>query len=127
METAICAAGFADQILLGVGGEAVGDDLHADVAAGGDDVDRGLAVGVGLDLQIALVLAVLSMGWKMTAALTMGLPLDFLTTVTSMCEVLGGSLVLAAARVWRRPAPRRADGTEARAEETGERRPDGAA
>ena len=38
-QTAICRAGFADVVLLGEGGEAVGDDLHADVAAGGNDVD----------------------------------------------------------------------------------------
>ncbi len=34
---------------------------------------------------------------KMTAAFMMGLPLNFLTTVTSMCEVGGGSFIFAAA------------------------------
>src|SRR6202041_2724908 len=34
-----------------------------------------------------------------TAALLMGLPLNFFTTVTSMCEVVGGALYLRPRRV----------------------------
>jgi RNA polymerase sigma factor (sigma-70 family) len=53
------AGGFGDEVIVGVGGEAVGDDLDADGAAGGDDVDDGFAFGIGLDFEVALVLAVL--------------------------------------------------------------------
>src|SRR5580700_6901490 len=51
-------AWFGHLIFFRVGGEAGGDNLHANSASGRDNVDRGLAIGVGLDLQIALVLAV---------------------------------------------------------------------
>jgi hypothetical protein len=54
------AIGFVDQVLVGKGGKASGDNLHANCTTGRDDVDHRLTVGVGLDLQIALILTVQS-------------------------------------------------------------------
>ena len=86
-------AWFRDDIFIRKGGEAGCDDLHPNSAAGGDNVDRCLALGIRLDLQIAFVLTVEN-GIETTAAFGIGLPLNFFKTVTSMCEVAGGALYL---------------------------------
>jgi len=51
---------FCHEILFRVGGEASGNNLHTNGAPSGDDVDRRLALGVCLDLEIALLFAVQS-------------------------------------------------------------------
>ena len=86
-------AGLVDLVVLGEGGEAVRNHLDRHLAASRDDIDHGLAVGVSLDLQIALVHAVLE-GWKTTCAPSIGFLLKSFSTVTSMCEVSGGALYL---------------------------------
>ncbi len=117
------AAGFADEILLSKGGEAVGDDLDADVAAGGDDVDGGLAFGVGLDLQIALVLAVLIDGVEDDGGVDDGLAVGLLDHDDLDVRGVGGSLVLAAAAdVAGRPGRRAGRGERGRAGASRERR-----
>ena len=51
-------AGSVDQIFVGKGGKAGGDNLNANGAPGGDDIDHRFTVGIGFDLQIALIFAV---------------------------------------------------------------------
>ena len=53
------AVEFLDLVVVGEGGEAVGEDLDAEFGSDGDDVgDGGLAVGVGFDLEITVIGAV---------------------------------------------------------------------
>ncbi len=87
------SAGLVDLVVLGVGGETSGDDLHAYRAAGRDDVDDRLAVGVGLDLEVALVLAVHD-GVEDDGGVHDGLAVELLETRTSIWEVGGGALYL---------------------------------
>ena len=82
-----------NDVVFGKGGEAVGDDLNADGASRGNDVDGGLASGSVLTSRLPSLLP-FRVESKMTAALMMGLPLNFFGTVTSMREVAGGALYL---------------------------------
>ena len=47
-----------DHEIFSVSGKALSNDLHADGAASGNDIDGGLAVGIGLDFEISQIFAV---------------------------------------------------------------------
>src|SRR5690242_16899277 len=49
---------LVDVVALAERGKPAGDDLNQNLASGGDDIDDRLAFGIGLDLEIAKVLAV---------------------------------------------------------------------
>ena len=85
-----------DEVVSGVGGVAICDDLYADVGAGGDDVDDGLALFVGFDLEIAFVFAVLE-GAEDYGGVGEGLAVVVAEYLDLDVGGLGGGFVLAAA------------------------------
>ena len=102
MATEICAARLVDQVVLGIGGEAVRDDLDPTVLPVGMTSIVALPSGSVLTSRLPSSLPSF-VGLKMTAAFMMGLPLNFFITVTSMWEVAGGALYLRPRLSWERP------------------------
>ena len=89
-------AGLTDEEILRIGREAAGDDLHAKVAAGGNDVDGGLAFGIGFDFHVALVLAVCIDGMEDDGGVDDGLAVGLFDHDDFDMRGFGGSSIFAA-------------------------------